>query len=649
VRLSRFLLIVSAIRNLSTASSLATVLSALASQTCLRGLNKSVGNTSSTQSAMLHWIRNPFSRPGSSHTLRTTNRDEESRKDRFTLPTSTKDVEEQSTAPRQLPAYSADTDEVRYFLYHVLTYKGNKIARRWPQWILETCAYWTGTGAELRTWEQDFQLLVPKSAGYVELDKSSKYTDRPPCDCRLLIGNVIERTVKKMIADEGGAALEHQEWIARERGSGPPQSLYSNPSSAPKSNGYFPNIGPQGSSMISGAANCMSLPELCPSQLQYGYSASIHPSLSSHAPSLQESMFAHGGTTYQSIDMSPTSSGDSGFTNSTSQTTPPASFEGPKVQPVGPSRYGTRSQTLHPISELTHQNLQATYGFPSPSFSPMGASNTFSDAGSRRSTLRAPMSQVHIPSNLSYMSPPESLRVHTPISQIGMCQSVWQDEQPRSRSSASTVHSRQGSIVSANRSLQNMHFAEQMQRQGSPVSVRSRASQMASTAYPVPNAHCRPPIGITSLNYPQPDISNPRNRPALSIAPSAVSLQPRRVASSILNDFPTHLHHERPQVPGLSSFTSADRSHATAGVDQLALQQGAYHYMRATDPAKAYEVALKEKARMQGMMTSNLRRHGREPLGPSMRAVDPVTNVPALTLYEVLEAKEILQGKGNRM
>jgi hypothetical protein len=70
--------------------------------------------------------------------------------------------------------------------------------------------------------------------------------------------------------------------------------------------------------------------------------------------------------------------------------------------------------------------------------------------------------------------------------------------------------------------------------------------------------------------------------------------------------------------------------------------------MRLVDPAKAHEVAMEERARMQSMVPSCLRGEGREPLGPSARAVDPYTNEPMSTLYEVIQAKDVLKGKGRR-
>jgi hypothetical protein len=51
---------------------------------------------------------------------------------------------------------------------------------------------------------------------------------------------------------------------------------------------------------------------------------------------------------------------------------------------------------------------------------------------------------------------------------------------------------------------------------------------------------------------------------------------------------------------------------------------------------------------MQSMVPSCRRGEGRNPLGPTTRAVDPYTNARMSTLYEVIQAKDILRGNGRR-
>jgi hypothetical protein len=589
---------------------------------------------------------NRFRKRSSTQTLRTTNGDDDGRKDKFSLPTNTKKVEEQNTAPRKLPAPNADADEVRYFLYHLLTYKGNKIARRWPQWVLETCAYWTGTGTDLRTWSEDFSLLVPKGAGYAELDTNSKYVDSPPGDCRLHIGNVIENTVRKLIAEEGSVANKHQEWIAKEQGSSSRQDHYRNPSGTfGNISGFQPSGNPRSYSTMSRTASCMSLPQSFTSQHPFAYTPSVIPSVHStvarpYASSVHESMCAREATACQSSNMSPTSSGDSGLTRSTAKTTPPGSVEEGIRRQSTRGRYGARTQPLHPAAELSQQSRPSAYFPPPPEFPPIiQVGRALSDAGSCRGTLRPSRSHSHSFSNSSHVQQPlEDLQTHEFPSHYGTYQRSWQEQSHRPTSALSFQHA-QTSTDSLHRNSRQLHLTEQLQRPGSSASVRTRGSRAALKGTPAPSLQQCSPIATSSLNYPKPDIAHTRDRTTSS---STVSSKPRSVAPSILDRFPIP---EKPQVPHVNSFTSADRTFATASTDQFALTQGLYHYTRVTDPAKAYEVAQEEKARMQGMVPSTLRGELREPTGPSMRMLDPVTRTPMHTLYEVLEARETLQGK----
>ncbi|KAF2684874.1 hypothetical protein K458DRAFT_27868 [Lentithecium fluviatile CBS 122367] len=579
--------------------------------------------------------RSAFRRRASTQTLRTTFEEENSTKDHFLLPISTKLVEEQTTAPVQLPAPGADVHEVRFFLYHLLTYKGNNIARRWPQWILETCAYWSGSGAALREWEGDFQLLVPKSAGHAELDKNSKYVDSPPGDCRLYIGTVIGRAVKKMKAEEETAFNHHQQWLAKERGSGSQHSVYRNAASNFSTSDVQSNFGTQGYPMQA-TASFMSLPASYSQQSPYSYAGPIHPSLPSHfAPSVHDSMYARHGTACQSIDVSPTSSGDSGATNSTDKTTPPSSVEESTAQQRPPSRYGKRSRPpLHPVAEMAELEMQSAYSLPAPGFTFMPTVETVSDAASCRSTLRPSRSQMNCLLSGNYVQASASYPDQTPHMDFGSHQS-------RPPSIYSTQHG-QASTASLHQGLQNLQFAEQMQRQGSPASVLSRASHGTIRRTSTPGTQRHPPMSTTSLSYPRSDISRVRDRTPSARPPSLVSSQSHQIPPFILGKFPIH---EPPRVPVLKSFTSADRTFATASTDQFALTQGLLHSTQATDPAKAREVARREIARMQGIMPSNLRREGLDPSGPTLRKRDELTGQTQLTLVEAIATREALQGK----
>ncbi|KAJ4301223.1 hypothetical protein N0V90_003314 [Kalmusia sp. IMI 367209] len=130
-----------------------------------------------------------------------------------------RDVKEQQSEPQSLPGPEASVHDVRFFLYHVLTFKGNKIAKRWPQWVLETVAFWDGDGTVLRQFDGDFARLCPVSAGYAKLDGKTTYAESPSGDCRMHIAQALERTIKNLKAKEENKHKLHQEWLAIQRGS----------------------------------------------------------------------------------------------------------------------------------------------------------------------------------------------------------------------------------------------------------------------------------------------------------------------------------------------------------------------------------------------------------------------------------------------
>ncbi|KAH6629870.1 hypothetical protein C7974DRAFT_454943 [Boeremia exigua] len=112
--------------------------------------------------------------------------------------------------PQQLPGESASQDDVRYFLYQVLTLKEYNLARKSPQWVLETCMLWQGDGNRLRSLPLDaFQQLCPLHPGYAAIDwtvKGSKYRrqDIPPCGVRDEIGHRVKTIVEGLKRKEEG-------------------------------------------------------------------------------------------------------------------------------------------------------------------------------------------------------------------------------------------------------------------------------------------------------------------------------------------------------------------------------------------------------------------------------------------------------------
>jgi hypothetical protein len=133
----------------------------------------------------------------------------------FNLPSKLKQVVRQvhRSEPEVLPDYDANVHEVRYFLFQLLTVEAYKIARLWPQWVLETCANWNGTGADLRALSsKELRNLCPLDSGHCKIDQHEKISQYPPPDCRKHIGEVISAEVMKMKAKEDQKAKLEREW-----------------------------------------------------------------------------------------------------------------------------------------------------------------------------------------------------------------------------------------------------------------------------------------------------------------------------------------------------------------------------------------------------------------------------------------------------
>lgn len=143
-------------------------------------------------------LHSPFQRPNQKGSL--------------ALPTSLEKVAAAAhkCIPQQLPGEDATEDDVRYFLYQILTLKEHEVVRSSPQWILETCMSWHGGGRQLRSLPLDaFQQLCPLDRGHAKIDwtvKGSKFPleELPPCGIRDLIGQAIRSVVTSLRAKENG-------------------------------------------------------------------------------------------------------------------------------------------------------------------------------------------------------------------------------------------------------------------------------------------------------------------------------------------------------------------------------------------------------------------------------------------------------------
>ncbi|KAF2112307.1 hypothetical protein BDV96DRAFT_158432 [Lophiotrema nucula] len=115
--------------------------------------------------------------------------------------------------PKSLPAPDEDVHEVRFYLYSLLTVESTNIAKRWPQWVLETCAYWKGDSAALRSRsKKDLENICPLNSGHAQLLVRGHSEDSPPPECRTAIGGLVSRHVDKMLRQEVQQAKVHEEW-----------------------------------------------------------------------------------------------------------------------------------------------------------------------------------------------------------------------------------------------------------------------------------------------------------------------------------------------------------------------------------------------------------------------------------------------------
>jgi hypothetical protein len=114
--------------------------------------------------------------------------------------------------PRYLPQRDASIKDVQYFLYTLLTSRKHDCARKYPEWVLETCMGWTGNGEELRTrTEEQLVSLCPITAVAKGIQSPKhKPGDYVPVPARSMIGEVIAGYVRKKKALENQPGDVHQ-------------------------------------------------------------------------------------------------------------------------------------------------------------------------------------------------------------------------------------------------------------------------------------------------------------------------------------------------------------------------------------------------------------------------------------------------------
>lgn len=576
--------------------------------------------------------------------------------DVFHLPTHVKHIKVSKTQPKALPSPDADVHEVRFFLYHLLTFEDYRLVQNWPVWVLETIAFWQGTGADLRAIDKDFEHLIPKNGGHAELEKKPP-TGGPSGDCRHSIGTVLEKALKRLKAKEEEKKRLHQEWQDIQQGNPARHRMNTDRTMSYESHDFLPTppsypfenylMANQSSPSLACPPSMYGLPDV------YEYTPSTRrATLSRYAASNAESTHTQQSALrdmeHQSSDMTPTSSDDFSVPTqapSTERTSPEGS-----VAEIDRSSISIPQHTKSPlprVAPLTQENLERAR-CQTPLYPTYTASSLPSDGGIWLGGVSSSASRRYAPSEVSLGSGIASHYAHCNRVRIKSSNAYLRSD--RSVSQHSSVPSDYGDAPgrpnthSLHRNVHNAQYQSHGHYPGmSTSSIRAQASYASLRGSPVPSARRRLLVDQNSMNYPQPNISSARNRhiPPTSSQASCQSVS-RSVAPSLLRQFPIN---NRTEVPVLNSFTSASRSPATAAIDRFALEQGAYYQFKEGNSAERREVLRREVERMHGMVPSNLQGEGRDHVGPSTRIRDPYTGKPYLTLVEQIEQRDVLNSK----
>jgi hypothetical protein len=122
--------------------------------------------------------------------------------------------------PKYLPRPSASARDVQYFLYTLLTSKRHNCAKKYPEWVLETCMVWDGDGETFRSCsEEQLATLCPYTAVAIGIE-SRKHSPGAfvPIPARNMIGEVIVRFVTEKKAKENlPSEIQHRLQAERSR------------------------------------------------------------------------------------------------------------------------------------------------------------------------------------------------------------------------------------------------------------------------------------------------------------------------------------------------------------------------------------------------------------------------------------------------
>jgi hypothetical protein len=111
--------------------------------------------------------------------------------------------------PKHLPSPQASVNDVRYFLFILLTSKLNNCAKHYPEWVVETCMAWNGEGWQfLDCTQEQLESLCPITATAVAIySPKHKPGTHIPFPARLAIGEAIAKFVLQKREGESQAHM----------------------------------------------------------------------------------------------------------------------------------------------------------------------------------------------------------------------------------------------------------------------------------------------------------------------------------------------------------------------------------------------------------------------------------------------------------
>jgi hypothetical protein len=119
--------------------------------------------------------------------------------DEFPFPTNPTRVKKarHNNPPKYLPRADASVRDIQYFLYNLLTSKSNDCAKRYPEWVLETCMGWGEDSGQFHNCTQEqLETLCPITAVAIGI---ASHKHKPgafvPIPARHMIGEAIAQFV----------------------------------------------------------------------------------------------------------------------------------------------------------------------------------------------------------------------------------------------------------------------------------------------------------------------------------------------------------------------------------------------------------------------------------------------------------------------